>query len=213
MTIRRLMIRRGRALRLAGWTLFALIVGWDMGLVWFIQYATRAMPPPPLADGVVALTGGAERVETALRLLQAHRARWLLLSGIGVGVDLAVLSHRAGVDPAPITDQVTLGRQAASTRGNALETAAWARDHDIHTLIVVTAYYHMPRALTELRRALPDVTLYPEPVLRPQQGGIGPVVTLRLTAGEYTKYLLALVGITTLLPGRDQAPAHEMHRG
>ena len=107
---------------------------------------------------------------------------------------------------------MTLGRQATSTRGNALETAAWARDHDIHTLIVVTAYYHMPRALTELRRALPGVTLYPDPVLRPQSGFLGPVVTLRLAAEEYTKYLLALAGVTTLFPGHDQAPPHEAHR-
>jgi uncharacterized SAM-binding protein YcdF (DUF218 family) len=207
------MSRRRLALRLAGWTLLALVVAWDIGLVWFIQFATRPMPPVPEADGIVALTGGAERVETALRLLQAHRAHWLLLSGTGIGVDLAVLAHRAGVDPAPLADQVTLGRQATTTRGNALETAAWARDHDIHTLIVVTAYYHMPRALTELRRALPGVTLYPEPVLRPQPGGFGPVVTLRLTAEEYTKYLLALVGVTTLLPGYEPTPPHETHRG
>ena len=59
----------------------------------------------------------------------------------------------------------------------------------------------MPRALTELRRAMPGVTLYPEPVLRPQAGFLGPLVTLRLTAEEYTKYLLALAGLTTLFPG------------
>jgi uncharacterized SAM-binding protein YcdF (DUF218 family) len=207
------MTRRRLALRVAGWTLFAVVVAWDMGLVWFIQFAARAMPPPPMADGIVALTGGAERVETALRLLRAHQAHWLLLSGTGIGADLAVLAHRAGVDPAPLADEVTLGRQATTTRGNALETAAWAREHDIHTLIVVTAYYHMPRALTELRRAMPEVTLYPEPVLRPQSGFMGPLVTLRLTAEEYTKYLLALVGMTTWLPAHDQAPPHEAHRG
>ncbi len=207
------MTRRRLVLRVACWTLLAVVVAWDMGLVWFIQYSARPEPPVPEADGVVALTGGAERVETALRLLRAHRAQWLLLSGTGIGVDLAVLAHRAGVDPAPLADQVTLGRQATSTRGNALETAAWAHDHDIHTLIVVTAYYHMPRALTELRRALPGVTLYPEPVLRPQSGGFGPLVTLRLTAEEYTKYLLAVVGVTTLLPGHDQAPSRETHHG
>jgi uncharacterized SAM-binding protein YcdF (DUF218 family) len=190
-----------------------LVVAWDMGLVWFIQFAARPVPPPPEADGIVALTGGAERVETALRLLQAHRAAWLLLSGIGIGVDLAVLAHRAEVEPAPLAARVTLGRQATSTRGNALETAAWARDHDIHTLIVVTAYYHMPRALTELRRALPGVTLYPEPVLRPQSGFLGPLVTLRLTAEEYTKYLMALVGVTALLPDREQMPPHGAHHG
>lgn len=205
------MSRRRLTLRLVGGVLFALVAAWVIGLLWFIQFAASPAPPPPEADGIVALTGGADRVETALRLLQAHRARWLLLSGTGIGVDLAVLAHRAGVDPQPLADRVTLGRQATTTRGNALETAAWARTHDIHTLIVVTAYYHMPRALTELRRALPGVTLYPEPVLLPRSGGLGGVVTLRFTAGEYTKYLLALVGVTTLLPGREQPQPREAH--
>ena len=133
--------------------------------------------------------------------------------GLSIGVDLTVLARRAGVDPAPLAAQVTLGRWAASTRGNALEAAAWVRDHDIRTLIVVTAYYHMPRALTELRRALPGVTLYPEPVLRPQSGFLGPLVTLRLTAEEYTKYLLALLGVTAVLPVHEPTPPPEARRG
>jgi uncharacterized SAM-binding protein YcdF (DUF218 family) len=207
------MSRRHPPIRLIGWTLVALVTAWGLGLAWFIQLATSPAPPPPEADGIVALTGGAERVETALRLLQARRARWLLLSGIGIGVDLAVLAHRAGVDAEPLAGHVMLGRQATSTRGNALETAAWAGDHDIHTLIVVTAYYHMPRALTELRRALPGVTLYPDPVLMPRSGGLGPTVPLRLIVGEYTKYLLALTGVTVLLPEHDQILPHEARRG
>jgi uncharacterized SAM-binding protein YcdF (DUF218 family) len=210
---RRPMSRRRLPLHLIGWTIAGVVVAWCLGLVWCIHIATRPVPPPPDADGIVALTGGADRVETALRLLQAHRARWLLLSGIGVGVDLAVLAHRAGVDPAPLASQVTLGRWATTTRGNALETAAWASDQDIHTLIVVTAYYHMPRALTELRRALPGMKLYPDPVLQPRSGGLGRVVTLRLIVEEYTKYLLALAGITTLFPEHGQMPLHEARRG
>lgn len=207
------MSKRRLQLHLIGWTLVAAVAAWCFGLVWFIHIATRPVPPPPDADGIVAFTGGADRVETALRLLQAHRARWLLLSGIGIGVDLAVLAHRAGVDPEPLAGQVTLGRQATTTRGNALETAAWATDHDINTLIVVTAYYHMPRALTELRRVLPGMKLYPDPVLRPRSGGLGRVVTLRLIVSEYTKYLLALAGVTTLFPEHEQMPLHEARRG
>jgi uncharacterized SAM-binding protein YcdF (DUF218 family) len=138
--------------------------------------------------------------------LQAHKAHWLLLSGIGGGAELPGLAHRADVNPRPLAEQVNLGRRAASTRGNALEAAAWARQHAIHSLIVVTAFYHMPRALTELRRVLPDVTLYPNPVLVPPPGGIGRAVTLRLIAVEYSKYLMALTGVTTLMPGAETPP-------
>jgi uncharacterized SAM-binding protein YcdF (DUF218 family) len=186
---------------------------WGAGFLWFIQRVGRPTEPPPQADGIVALTGGAERVETALRLLREDRARLLLLSGIGGGADLAVLAHRTGLDPGPLADRVTLGRSATSTRGNALETASWVHDHDIHSLIVVTAFYHMPRALTELHRALPGVTLYPLPVLTAEHPGptrVRRLVTLRLLAAEYSKYLFAASGLSTLMPERDASPPHAL---
>ena len=75
-------------------------------------------PPPPHTDGIVALTGGAGRVELALHLLADGQADRLLLSGIGGGTDLATLGRLAGIDTAPLADRITLGRYAASTRGN-----------------------------------------------------------------------------------------------
>ena len=205
--------KRGRILRIGGGVVLAAVVVWLGGLVWFIHIATRPVPPPPEADGIVALTGGADRVSTALRLLRAHRAPRLLLSGIGGGAELPGLARRADVNPAPLAGEVTLGRQATSTRGNALETAEWVHRHDIRSLIVVTAFYHMPRALTELRRTLPGVTLYPDPVLTPHSGGIGRVVTLRLIVEEYTKYLLAVAGVTDLVPDRMALAPQEAHPG
>ncbi len=191
-----------------GGCLLAALLAWSAGFAWFIHIATRPVPPPPHADGIVAFTGGAERVETALHLLAAGRAKQLLLSGIGGGAELRDLAFRADMNPAPLADRVTLGRNATSTHGNAAETAAWVHARSIHSLIVVTAFYHMPRALAELRRTLPHVTLYPDPVLMPTDGWIGHIVTLRLLAGEYTKYLAVVSGLSTWLPVRDPAPVH-----
>jgi uncharacterized SAM-binding protein YcdF (DUF218 family) len=181
-----------------------LIAG-AIGFAWFITVASRPSAPPPQADGIVALTGGADRVETALRLLAAGRAGKLLLSGIGGNAELATLAHRAGVDPAPIAVRVTLGRNATTTRGNADETAAWARENAIRSLIVVTASYHMPRALAEIGRAAPDLTLYPLPVTPHALHDAGPAPRLRLMAEEYVKFLAASLDLTALLPRR--APA------
>jgi uncharacterized SAM-binding protein YcdF (DUF218 family) len=207
------MSKRGVILRVIGGVVLAAVVAWIGGLAWFIHTTTRPVPPPPDADGIVALTGGADRVATALRLLHEHRAPRLLLSGIGGGAELPSLARTADINPAPLAGEVTLGRQATSTRGNALETAAWVQRNDIRSLIVVTAFYHMPRALTELRRTLPGVTLYPDPVLTPHSGGIGRVVTLRLIVEEYTKYLLSVVGMTDLMPDRVATMPHEAHPG
>ena len=45
---------------------------------------------------------------------------------------------------------VDLGFTAADTVGNARETATWAKSMGYDSLIVVTADYHMPRAMLEL---------------------------------------------------------------
>ena len=77
-------------------------------------------------------------------------------------------------------------------------TRRWAK------LIVVTGFYHMPRALTEFRRALPDVRLVPVPVRPPglrRWDGLTHWVGLRLMTEEYMKFLAAQVGLTTLWPG------------
>ena len=178
--------------------------GWMAGFAWFALATRRpAQPVPSHTDGIVALTGGAGRVETALRLLASNQADRLLLSGIGGGTELATLGRLAGLDTAQISDRVTLGRHAASTRGNALETAAWAEQNRIGSLIVVTAAYHMPRALAELRQALPVVRLHPMPVHG--AGDKGP--SLRLEAEEYTKYLLTMSGLSAWFPHREPGPA------
>jgi uncharacterized SAM-binding protein YcdF (DUF218 family) len=198
--------------RLVGWGVLALLLGWTAGLAWFIRVAGRPAPAPPHADGIVALTGGAERVETALRLLAADRAEWLLVSGIGPGPDLAALARRSFVDAAALAPRVELGRQATSTRGNAIETAAWVRTKHIGSLIVVTAWYHMPRAMTELARAVPDVVLYPSPV-EPEGSHMPGLATARLLAEEYTKYLASRLDLTALLPERPPVPARSERPG
>lgn len=184
-------------------SLAMLLLAWAGGLAWFVHQISQPKPPPPETEGIVALTGGAGRVETALRLLAAHPRSRLLISGIGGATDLGMLATRAGVNPAPLAHQVTLGREALSTRGNAIETRAWVQAHGIHTLTVVTAPFHMPRALAELRGMLPDVVLFPYAVAG--IGSDGPLreVSLRVLMGEYNKYLVAVAGLTGLVPGRD----------
>jgi uncharacterized SAM-binding protein YcdF (DUF218 family) len=195
-----------------GIALLVAVLGFSLGFAWFIHLVDEPLLAPPQADGIVAFTGGADRVETALRLLSQGRAGKLLLSGIGGGAELSELAHLAGVDPIPLATRVTIGRGATTTRGNAQETAAWASANDIHSLLVVTASYHMPRAMTELHRALPDTALYPLPVLI--AGGAGrPAVPLRLIAEEYVKFLATRSGLTAVLPPREPPPAHGGHAG
>jgi len=174
-----------------------LALAWAAGFAWFVTVAWRPQVPPPHADGIVVLTGGADRVTVGLRLLADNAAELLLVSGVGRAADFPELAHRAGVDHA-LAPRVTLGRLAGSTYGNATETADWVALHHIHTLIVVTAGYHMPRALVELRQRLPDVVLYPVTVQPPGTRSLVDRLAWRLLAEEYTKFLAAELGLTDL---------------
>ncbi|WP_367615978.1 YdcF family protein [Plastoroseomonas hellenica] len=179
------------------------------GFLWF-QGHVAAVPEAPAekTDGIVVLTGGAERVETALRLLAQDRARRLLVTGAHRNASFADIAEAAGFDPAPLAARVTVGRAAATTRGNAAETAAWVRAEDLHSIRVVTAGYHMPRALLEMRRVLPDVRLVAHPVLPARLAAAGALPWARrwsLLLGEYAKWLLAQAGLSSLTPVRGDA--------
>jgi uncharacterized SAM-binding protein YcdF (DUF218 family) len=183
------------------------------GFAWFLVSAARppALPARP-ADGLVVLTGGAERVESGLRLLAEGQARRLLISGVHPQVSLAELARAAGQEPAALEGRVTLGHRATSTRGNAAEIAEWAAAAELRSLVVVTAGYHMPRALLELRRRLPGVALLPYPVQPPQlrdPAAGGQTRTWILLAGEYAKLLGAIAGVPALL---EPAPFARPHR-
>jgi uncharacterized SAM-binding protein YcdF (DUF218 family) len=188
--------RRRRWLVLApvlGFTLLAL------GFGWFLLAVSRGPADPARpTDGIAVLTGGAERVETGLRLLSEGRAEQLLVSGVHPQVTLADLARLAALEPEALEERVSLGARATTTRGNAAEIADWARARGLRSIRVVTAGYHMPRALLELRRRLPGVELVAHPVvparLRDPAAG-GRARTWSLLAGEYLKLLAAWAGL------------------
>lgn len=176
------------------------------GFAHFLALTASAPAGPwPAADGIAVLTGGAERVETGLRLLREGRGRVLLVSGAHRDVGLADVARLAAMQPEDLAGRVALGHLATSTRGNAAEIASWARAEGIHSLLVVTAGYHMPRALLELRRALPEVALLPHPMLPAalrEAGAAGRLRTWSLLGREYLKYLAVWSGIGSPDPPR-----------
>lgn len=181
------------------------------GFLWFLE-ATRAGVEAPgrRTDAIVVLTGGLDRVETALDLLEGGAAPRLLVSGAAAGLTPAALGRVHGRDPAALAGRLAIGHAAATTIGNAAETAAWiaaeaASGRPVRTLRVVTAAYHMPRAMLELRRALPGVELVAHPVVPAilREGEVPFSRTVTLLGGEYLKFGLALAGLAALVPARE----------
>jgi uncharacterized SAM-binding protein YcdF (DUF218 family) len=150
---------------LAALAVVALI--WTSGLMAFAARVERSTPAadPPTADGIVALTGGSnERIAAALQLLQAGKAKRMLISGVSREVTRGELQTLTGAQQPVYDCCVDLGFTAANTAGNAIETARWARTKGYRGLILVTADYHMPRARLELQAAMPEATIYAYPV-------------------------------------------------
>ncbi len=186
-----------RPMRGVGVAVFALLLLWFGGFLRFVE-SLPAGPEQPQrqTDGIVVLTGGTSRVEKGLELMAAGMGRRMFLSGVGAGAGESI---KAGLNQsqAPIfACCVDLDYKARNTAGNAEETAAWAAKHGIQTLRVVTSGYHMPRSLVELRRRLPEVELFAEPVfpshVRHLEWWAWPG-TLYLLAREYSKFAFSLI--------------------
>ena len=197
---RRAIFRRRRRLsplRLV-FRLFVLLGSlWLCGFAVYLAIVFSAAPPNPMppADGIVALTGGDDRVAAGLALLGEHDAPRLLISGAGRGTYLGDFTADDAAAATRYASAITLGHMAATTHGNAVEAAQWAHTYHMHTLIIVTADYHMPRAMLEMRKALPGIRLIPAPVRPPAMREFFTWPTLQLLAGEYTKYMIVLTGL------------------
>lgn len=150
------------------------------------------------ADGIVVLTGGEQRIPQGMDLLAGGRAQRLLITGVNPATSPEALSVNAPGREYLLACCVDLDHNALNTVGNAIETARWVRDRHFRSIIVVTANYHMPRSLLELRRVLPDIELIAYPVA-PQglhlEGWWHDGATLRLLIAEYVKYTGASVGL------------------
>jgi uncharacterized SAM-binding protein YcdF (DUF218 family) len=177
--------------------LVALMI-WTAGLLAFADRIARLTPAanPAAADGIVALTGGSTlRLRTATALLETGDGRRLLLSGVNPVATRGQMWAVTGA-PKPLFDCcVDLDFTAANTIGNAQETARWIRAMGYHSLILVTADYHMPRATLEVRARLPGVQVTAYPVATPDldarrwwESSLGG----RRMVVEYSKYLVAL---------------------
>ncbi|HEX6859598.1 MAG TPA: YdcF family protein [Caulobacteraceae bacterium] len=168
---------------------------WAVGLLAFatrVEHSTPA-PEPPVADGIVALTGSSViRLEAATKLLEQEKGKRLLVSGVNRMASREDILDVTRAGKGVYDCCVDLGFMAADTVGNAQETAEWARSKGYDSLIVVTADFHMPRAMLELRAAMPDAKLTPYPVVTETLDTpnwwrrSGPA---RLMIVEYCKYL------------------------
>ena len=197
--------------------LFLAVTIWGVGLLTFADRAARSTPAkdPPPADAIVVLTGASTlRLETGIHLLEDGKGARVLLSGVNLEATRADIQDVTKAGQKLYDCCVDLGFSATDTVGNGRETAAWADQHGYMSLIVVTAAYHMPRAMLELRATLKPAGVrlqtyaVPTPALKARRWWRSPGAA-RLMVVEYSKYLAILGRETMLGLGPRDAPAQQ----
>ncbi len=191
--------------------ILAVILPIAIGFVRFADHLPQPTENTADTDAIVVLTGGGARIPTGFALLEAGKAKRLFVSGVhpGVGVSALLRIDRTlsgAAPPSPdLASRIDLGDTAGDTFGNSVETVAWMRANDFHSMRLVTADYHMPRALIEFRMEAPDIRIIPNPV---KPHGLDEAhwwrdrATANVLLGEYGKYLIARWRyILTRIPG------------
>ena len=165
-----------------------LFIAWGIGFALFwirLPYAAQTDTDRTKTDAVIVLTGGPNRLETGITLLENKIAGRMLISGVHEDVRPSELAVRTGKNPELFTCCIDLGYSADSTIGNAEESAEWVREHNFKSILLVTSDYHIQRSLILFRKHLPDtnITAVSVPTKLP---------VLKL-AKEYNKYLITLL--------------------
>jgi uncharacterized SAM-binding protein YcdF (DUF218 family) len=172
-----------RVRRLVGWLALAWVIGFGLSMLRL---------PEPLddrkTDAIVVLTGGPDRIDRGLDLMERHVAGRMLISGVAPQVRPKELAAAYRRSPALFVCCVDLGRQAVDTKSNADETAAWVRAHHYRTIRLVTSDWHLRRARMELVNALGnDAEIFGDGV--PSSPRIGLLIT------EYNKLIIRRVAL------------------
>lgn len=168
-----------------------IVLIWTIGFVLFAGFLPRPAGEQK-TDGIIVLTGGPNRIERGLAVLEKGEAKRMLVSGVNLTVrprDFLIMFH---VSPTLFACCVDLGQDAVDTRSNGEESAEWVKKHGYKSIRLITTDWHMRRARYELGQALPkNVTILSDAVRSEPD--------LRILLTEYHKYLLrraaALFGI------------------
>ena len=175
--------------------LMLVLAIWAGGFLFYVQSVSHIpRAPEHRTQAIVVLTGGSLRLQTGLDLLSRGLAEKLFVSGVHRGVDVNELLRISRKAPKAVDCCIVLGYAADNTKGNARETADWMVKEGYNSMRLITANYHIPRSLLELRRVLPYTDIIAHAVspahVKLHAWWVSPGTALLLVR-EYTKLMLA----------------------
>lgn len=190
--------RRGPVRRTLRWGGFAFVIITAIIFGGFLRFAdsvTTLKPPmEPRADAIVVLTGGYQRIDQAVELLQKGAGKRLLISGVHPTTTSAQIRKMTQATPELFSCCVDIGYDALDTIGNAEEASNWIHAKGYKSVLIVTNNYHMPRSLAELAYVDPETQFIPYPVVNTDlktSNWFTDPNAMRVMLAEYGKVLLA----------------------
>jgi len=155
----------------AKYSVISLFFLWIGSVCLYMCYVSNTLSQPPLysfppfdiADEMVVLTGGRNRMEAAFSLSKIYRPKNMFISGVSKKATLEDIKFLAA-EPISPEINVILGKKATNTRENALEVDNWVKQNNISRILLVTSDYHMKRSIQELKDVNPQLTVVPCPI-------------------------------------------------
>jgi uncharacterized SAM-binding protein YcdF (DUF218 family) len=165
-----------------------LLILYVLGFILFSVTLGKPVDESVETDGVVAITGGAGRIERGIDILDADGGKRMLVAGADPAVTKDDLVRRLGGKRRLVRCCVDLGSESVDTRSNAEEARRWIEKNGFKSMRLITSDWHMRRAAYEFHREMgDDISLVEDAV---------PSEPRFLTLfGEYNKYVLRRIAV------------------
>ncbi|MFI3241005.1 MAG: YdcF family protein [Alphaproteobacteria bacterium] len=138
--------------------LFVIVILYVVGFILFAcKINNYDLDTTTKTQAIVVVTGGKNRIETGVELLNKKMAEKLFISGVSKTTSFKSLKIEK-------KDNIELGYDATTTLENAFEVKDWLLKNNIKSIRLVTSNYHLPRALLEIKHENKNVKIIENPI-------------------------------------------------
>lgn len=127
-------------------------------ILFIIDAVSFCETPQERCNNVVVLTGGKNRIQHALKLIQENQTKNIFISGVHTKTTLNDIldesEHKRNVN-------FILGKKAKNTFENAEEIDEWVSTNNIKKITLITSDYHMRRSIIVLNHKSRGVKIIP----------------------------------------------------
>jgi len=145
--------------------LVVIILLFLLFLIYFSYYFYQIYSPSKINlnkknhDAAIVLTGDQFRIQKGISLLRESKVNKLLISGVNKQITEKSIIAKFSDSESLFNCCIDLDMISTNTFENAKESYMWSRSNEFNSIIVVSSFYHLPRAKLEFGRFFKDKSL------------------------------------------------------